>query len=448
MTNSIEKEQADALNLLEDLIARASAAGAQAADATFVKGISLSKSVRLGKPEHLERSEGSDIALRVFMGKRQAMVSSSDASPDALDELCARAVAMARAVPEDPFCGLAEAEQLAKEFPDVQSCDPFEPDADLLSDLARRAEEAALAVSGVTNSEGGSASWNINAVAMAATNGFARAYANSSHSLVVSVIAGEGTDMETDYDYTAAVFASDLETPESIGKSAGQKAVKRLNPKKVETAAVPIIYDPRASKSLIGHLSSAINGSSISRGSSFLKDKMGKKIFADGINIIDDPLRKRGLKSRAFDGEGIATKASNVIEDGRLKTWILDLRSARQLGLQPTGHGTRGIAPSASNMYLEAGALSPQELIADIGQGLYVTDLIGFGINGVTGDYSRGASGYWIEDGKISYPVSEVTIAGNLIDMFANLSAANDLQFRYGTDAPTLRVDGMTVAGR
>ncbi|NQU56658.1 MAG: TldD/PmbA family protein [Rhodospirillales bacterium] len=451
MTDSQTKDQAEALGLLEDLIGRAKKAGADGCDAVFIKGVSLSKSVRLGKPEHLERSEGRDIGLRVFVGKRQAIVSSSDTSPDALQELSERALSMARAVPEDPYCGLAEPGQLATEIPDLESCDTFEPDADHLSDLASRAEDAALAVSGVTNSEGGSAGWGTYTVAIAGSNGFAHAYANSSHSLSASVIAGEGTKMERDYDYTAAVFAADMESPEAIGKSAGEKAIRRLNPKKVETASVPIIYDTRVSKSLVGHLSSAINGSSIARGSSFLKDKMGEQIFPKGINIVDDPHRKRGLKSRPFDGEGITTTRSHLIEDGQLKTWILDLRSARQLGLQTTGHASRGTSsppsPSASNLYLEPGEVSLEELMADIGQGLYVNELIGFGINGVTGDYSRGASGFWIEDGKIAFPVSEVTIAGNLNDMFANLSAANDLEFRYGTDAPSVRVEGMTVAG-
>ena len=452
MTDSHSKDQAEALGILEDLIGLARSAGADAADAVFVDGTSLSKTVRLGEPEHLERSEGRDVGLRVFIGKRQAMVSSSDTSPDALKELSSRAVAMARAVPEDPYCGLADPEMLAGDVPDLESCDNFEPDADHLSDLATRAEEAAMAVPGVTNSEGGSAGWGRNTVAMAASNGFARAYSNSSHSLSASVLAGEGTDMERDYDYTAAVFAADMESPEAIGKSAGEKAVRRLNPKKVETADVPVIFDPRVSKSLIGHLSSAINGASIARGTSFLKDKMGERIFPAGVNIVDDPLRRRGLKSRPFDGEGIATRRSLPVEDGVLKTWFLDLRSARQLGLETTGHAARGTSsppsPSSSNLYLEAGAMSPEELMRDIGQGLYVNELIGFGINGVTGDYSRGASGFWIENGEIAFPVSEVTIAGNLNQMFANLSAADDLTFRYGLDAPTVRIDGMTVAGR
>ncbi len=452
MKKSHQNDQTDALNLLEDLITKAKKTGADAADAVLVKGVSLSKSIRMGKPEHLERSESCDIGLRVLVGKRQAMVSSSDTSHKAMEELAIRALAMAKAVPEDPFCGLAEISQLATNFPDVHSCDSFEPDAEYLSELACRAEQSALAVDGISNSEGASAGWGLNTVAMSASNGFSQAYANSSHSLSISVIAGEGTQMESDYDYTAAVFAADIENPENLGESAGRKAVRRLNPKKVQTAEVPVVFDPRVSKSLVGHLSAAINGSTVARGASFLKDKLGQRIFPQHVNITDDPLRKRGLKSRPFDGEGINTQRLNLIQDGHLKTWIMDLRSARQLGLQTTGHASRGTSsppsPSSSNLYLEPGEVNPQELIKDIKQGLYVNELIGFGVNGVTGDYSRGASGFWIENGEISYPVSEVTIASNLIDMFENLSVANDLQFRYGTDAPTVCVEGMTVAGR
>ena len=258
--------------------------------------------------------------------------------------------------------------------------------------------------------------------------------------------------MEGDYDYSAAVFAADLEGPEILGASAGAKAVMRLNPRKAETASVPVVFDPRVSKSLVGHFSAAINGATVARGASFLKDKMGKKVFPQGINIVDDPHRKRGLKSRPFDGEGVTTKHLKLIEDGCLTSWIMDLRSARQLGLLTTGHASRGTSsppsPSSSNLYLEPGEMSQKKLIKDIKQGLYVNELIGFGVNGVTGDYSRGASGFWIENGDISYPVSEVTIAGNLNEIFASISVANDLQFRYGTNAPTVRVEGMTVAGR
>jgi len=258
--------------------------------------------------------------------------------------------------------------------------------------------------------------------------------------------------MERDYDYSGAVYAEDLRSPEDIGRTAGEKAVRRLNPKKVETAQVPVVYDSRASRSLISHFAAAVNGSSIARDTSFLKDSMGELVFNEGITLVDDPHRRRGLRSKPFDAEGVANQRREVIQDGRLTTWFLDLRSSRQLGLETTGHAARSTGsppgPSATNLYIEAGNASPEDLIKDIDSGFYVTELIGFGVNGLTGDYSRGASGFWIENGEIAYPVSEMTIAGNLKDMFLNLTPANDLIFRYGVDAPTLRVDGMTIAGK
>ncbi len=440
------------LDLLTDLIGKATAAGADAADAVFVRGTSLSLARRLDKPELVERSEGADLGLRVFVGKRQAVASSSDTSAEALTELVDRALAMARTVPEDPYCGLADPDLLASEVPNLDIYDPHEADADELGDRAARAEEAARAVTGVTNSEGAEASWGSNTLAMAASNGFARTYSGSYSSLSVSVLAGEGTAMERDYDYASAVYAEDLRSPEDIGRRAGEQAVRRLNPRKVETAQVPVVYDPRAARSLVSHLASAINGVSVARGTTFLKDKLGQTIFPEAVTIVDDPLRRRGHRSRPFDGEGITTRKRNIVDKGTLTTWILDLSSARQLGLETTGHASRGTSsppsPSAANLYLEPGTVSPAELMADIESGFYVTELIGFGINGVTGDYSRGASGFWIENGELTYAVSEVTVAGNLNSMFANITAADDLEFRYGVDAPTTRVDGLTVAGR
>ncbi len=441
----------DILDLLDGLIGRAKAAGADAADAVLVDSVSLSVSHRLGARENLSRAESADLGLRVFIGARQAIVSSSDTSDAALAGLVERAVAMARTVPEDRFCGLAAPEQLATEFPDIDDCDDTEPDADALGDRAERAEDAARAVVGVTNSEGAEAGWARGTVAVAASNGFAQCRSSSRHSIVVSVIAGQNTSMERDYDFASTVFASDLPAPEKIGRSAGEKAVRRLKPKKAKSAQVPVVYDPRVANSLLGHLAGAIGGDAVARGTTFLKDKLGEKIFPDTVTVVDDPLRKRGLRSKSFDGEGIATARRNIVERGRLQTWILDLRSARQLNLQTTGHASRGTSappsPSTTNLYLEAGAATPKQLMADIKSGFYVTDLMGFGINGVTGDYSRGASGFWIDNGEIAYPVSEVTIAGNLTDMFARVAAADDLEFRFGTNAPTLRVDGMTVAG-
>jgi PmbA protein len=440
------------LDLLADVLKRAKAAGADAADAVYVKHVSLALSQRLGEPEHLNRSEGNDLGLRVFCGKRQAIVSSSDTSPAALAELAERTVAMARAVPEDPYCGLADPELLAGKVPDLDMCDPSEPTGEKLISWASTAEDAARAVKGVTNSEGAEAHWSRSQVALAATNGFARAYAGSRWGLSVSVVAGEGTNMERDYDFTGAVHAEDLRKPEEVGRTAGEKAVRRLGPKRVPSMKVPVVFDPRVSRSIIGHLAGAITGPSVARGTTFLKDKLGKQIFRDGVTIVDDPLRRRGLASKPFDAEGVATKRRNIIDKGTLTTWVLDLRSARQLGLQTTGHASRGTSsppsPGVTNFYLEAGKLTPEALMADIKSGLYVTGLIGFGINGITGDYSRGAEGFWIENGKLSHPVNELTIAGNLKDMFLEMTAANDLTFRYGMDAPTIRIDGMTAAGK
>ncbi len=441
------------LDLLEGLIKKTIKAGAHAADAIYVEGTSVSLSCRLGETEHLERSEGADLGLRVFIGQQQAIVSSSDISGDALDALIERGVAMANSVPGDPHCGLADEAQLAVgNFPDLELNDPAdEPDTETLKARALEAEDAARAVSGVTNTEGGSASWGRSSVVLASSNGFRGQRAGSRSGISVCVLAGQGTNMERDYDYASTVFASDLPSPAELGRRAGDKAVARLNPRKVSSMKVPVVFDPRVSNSLIGHLAGAINGSSIARGTSFLKDSMGEQLFPENITIVDDPHRVRGLRSKAFDAEGLATSRRNVIEGGVLQTWILSLSSARQLGLAPTGHASRGTSslpsPSVTNFYLQAGELSPAELIGDIKDGLLVTEMIGSGVNYVTGDYSRGATGFWIENGEISYPVSEITIAGNLKDLFAGLSAADDLEFRQGTNAPTLRIDVMAIAG-
>jgi len=441
----------DKLNLLQDLIKSAQSQGADAADALFAEGTSLSLSWRKGEVEQLERSEGMDLGLRVFVGKSQAIVSSSDTSKRALGELVERAVAMAKSVPEDPFAGLADPDQLATAFTDFDMFDPSEPSADELTQSARVAEEAGLEVAGVSNSEGAHAGFSQSSIAFAASNGFAHTYQRSRHSLSASMLAGEGTGMERDYDYTGAVWAEDLQSAEAIGRSAGERAIKRLGPQKAKTQQVPVVFDNRAARSLVGHLSGAINGSSIARGTSFLKDKMGEEIFAPGVTIVDDPHRIRGLRSAAFDDEGLPTQRRNIIDQGKLTTWFLDLRSARQLGLESTGHAGRGVSsppsPGASNLYLEAGALSVAELIKDIKAGFYVTELIGMGVNTVTGDYSRGASGFWIENGVLTHAVSEVTVAGHLSDMFKSLTPADDLEFLYGVDAPTVRIEGMTLAG-
>jgi PmbA protein len=442
---------AQPLEILEDLLKRAKAKGAEAADCLIVRDVSLNVAQRLGKREKLERSEAQDLGLRVFVGKCQAIVSTSDLEPKTLDELAERAVAMARVVPEDEFCGLADPALLVKTPVALDLDDKKEPSEAELTEMIARAEDAARAVPGVTNSEGAEAGWGKVQIALAASNGFRGSYATSRWGISVSVLAGEGTGMERDYDFSSAVFGENLLDPETLGRSAGERTVRRLNPRKASTAKIPIVYDPRVANGLIGHFVGAINGASIARGTSFLKDRMGQQIFAKGIRIIDDPHRPRGLRSKPFDGEGVANKKRALIEDGVLTTWLLDCRSARQLKLTTTGHAARGTSsppsPSAANLYLEPGKVTPAELMSDIKQGFYVTELIGMGINGVTGDYSRGAAGYWIENGKLTHPVSEVTVAGNLKDMFQNLTPANDLLFRYGTDSPTVRIDGMTLAG-
>ena len=438
-------------NLLSDLIAAAKRVGADAADALFVENISASVSYRLGKLEDVERSESADLGLRVFLGNKVAFVSSTDFSREALDQLPERAIAMARLAPEDKYAGLAPADRLAKSIPALDLEDPAEPAADVLVKRARTAEAAGMAVKGVTNSEGGGASFSRAAVALATSSGFYGRYAGTSHSTGVSMLAGEGTGMERDYDQASARHAGDLRDAADIGRIAGERAVSRLNPRKVKSQAVPVVFDPRESAGLIGHFAGAISGAGIARGVSFLKDKMGEQIFAPGISIIDDPHRARGQRSKPFDGEGVANQKRALIEKGRLTTWLLDCASARQLDLETTGHAARGTGgpphPSATNLYMEPGALSPEALIADIEQGFYVTELLGMGVNGVTGDYSRGAAGFWIEKGKIAFPVSEITIAGNLKDMFLHITPARDLVFRYGTNAPTLRIEGMTIAG-
>jgi len=441
----------DALDLLGDLIAKARKAGADAADAVHIGSVGLSHAQRLGAPERLEREESQDVGLRVFVGRRQAIVSSTDMARDTLDELVERALAMAKAVPEDPYCGLAAPEDLAGAVPDLDILDAEEPAPEVLIERARACEEAARAITGVTNSEGAEAGWGMMQVALAASNGFAQGYARSSHSVGVSVIAGEGLGMERDYDFDTAVYGAELDDPAEVGRRAGEKAVRRLGARKPPTKRLPIVYDPRVANGLLRHFAGAISGPAIARGTSFLKDKMGEQIFAEGITIVDDPHRPHGLASKPFDGEGLANRRLNLVEGGRLTTWIMDLSSARQLGLKSTGHAARSPSgppsPTVSNLYMEPGSATPEELIADIEDGFYVTSMMGMGINGVTGDYSRGASGFRIEKGELTTPISEATVAGNLKDMFLNLTPASDLVFKYGTNAPTLRIDGMTLAG-
>ncbi len=439
------------LDLLDTLLARAKTAGADRADAILISRTSLSVERRLGQTDTLERSESRDLGLRVFCGAKSAIVSASSVDPARFAALAERAVAMARVVPDDALADLCAEAAPPHDAAFLDMVDPEEPAAEALIARADTAEAAALAVAGVTNSEGGSAGFGRTAMQLATSAGFAGSYARSSHSHSVSVIAGQGTGMQRDYDYHSAVHLADLDDPAAIGHSAGERAVARLNPTRPKTGPMPVVFDPRVAGSLLGHLSGALNGGAVARGTSFLKDRMGERLFRPGVHVHDDPLRIRGGRSGTFDGEGVPTRPLTLVEDGVLASWILDGRSARQLGLRTTGHASRGTGgppgPSATNLYMAAGVPSPAELMADIALGIYVTELIGMGVNGMTGDYSRGAAGFMIRDGALAEPVAEITIAGNLVAMFMALQPANDLRFRRGTDAPTLRVDGMVVAG-
>ena len=444
-------DQSDLAANAERLVAAARRAGADQADALAVRAVSLSVDVRDGAVEESQRAEGDDLGLRVLVGKRQAVVSTNDLRADGFTALAERAVAMARAAPEDRFAGLADASLLAKEFPALDLLDPDIPAVGALEALAREAEQAGLAVAGVTKSGGASASAGISGLVLVTSHGFSGTTIASRHGVAMTAIAGEGTGMERDYDFSSTLQASDLEPAEVIGRRAGERAIKRLNPRKVATRRLPVVFDSRVSGSLVGHLTSAVNGSPIARKTSFLRDKLGAQIFPAGITIIDDPLRPRGLRSRPFDAEGVAGQRLALVQNGVLTSWILDSATARELDMKTTGHAQRGVSstpsPGPSNLHLAPGAKTPDELIADIEEGLYVTDMIGMGVNLVSGDYSRGASGFWIEKGQCTYAVSEVTIAGHLLEMFRSLEPANDLQFRYGTNAPSLRVEGLTVAG-
>lgn len=441
-----------ALDRLDTTLQHLKNCGADAADVVYYGDASSSIQVRLGEIEDIGRSEAEEIGIRVFVGNRSASVSSSDLSRTALAAAGERALAMAREAPEDSYAGLAPADRLlTAALPELDIDDGGEVPMERLRQRAAAAEDAARGVAGITNSQGGSASAGRALYALATSHGFAHAYAGTSYGVSASVIAGTGESMQRDYAYHAARHDADLEAAESIGRRAGERAAARLSPIKLATGSMPVLFDPRVSGSLLGHLAGAIVGSAIARGTSFLIDALGSDVFAADIQIHDDPHRLRGLRSRPFDGEGLPTGPTAIVTDGRLMTWLLDSAAARQLALAPTGHATRGVSgpPGAgtSNLYMAAGRHDPDTLMKDIRRGFLVTELIGQGVNGVTGDYSRGASGFLIEDGEIAGPVSEVTIAGNLLAMFRAAIPANDLSFRHAVNAPTIRIDGMTIAG-
>ena len=437
--------------LISQLLDAAKTAGASGADAMLARGQSTSVSVRHGKVESSERSEDFDIGLRVFVGQQTASISTSQLDPDNIKELAARAVAMAKLAPEDPHVGLATADQLAQHIPKLEIFDPAIPDADSLHRRASDAEASALAVNGITNSDGGNAGYGVVDVLIATSNGFSAGYQRSSHGVSAVVIAEKDGQMERDYDYSSAVFEADLDGAEKVGQSAAKRTLERLGASKAITGKFPVIYDRRVAASLVGSVAGAINGASVARGTSFLKDRLGEKIAADGLNFIDDPLRSRGMGSRPFDAEGCPVQTRKMIEDGVLNGWFLDLASAAKLGLTTMGNAKRSLGsapnPGSSNFYLENGEIDLDDLIADIEDGFFVTELIGSSVDMITGDYSRGAGGFWISNGKFAQPISEATIAGNLKDMLLAVTRANDIDMRDSIASPSLRVDGMTVAG-
>lgn len=430
------------------LVEAAKRAGADAADAVAVRGRAASVSVRLGKVEATEASESEDVSLRVFIGNRLASVSATAASdPAALAE---RAVAMARVSPEDPFQGLADAALLASVVNDLDLFDDTEVSAEQLKADALEAEEAALAVPGVTNSGGSGASAGFGGLVLATSHGFLGHYVGTRFSRSVSAVAGEGTGMERDYDFSSRPHFTDLDAPKTIGASAGERAVRRLKARKARTGPVDVVFDPRVARGIAGHLAGAINGASVARKTSFLRDMMGKQVASGGITVIDEPQRLRGPASRPFDGEGVAGEKLVMIENGVLKHWFLSTSAARELGLQTNGRGSRSgssVSPTSTNLSIEPGQRTPRDLIGSLKSGFYVTEVFGQGVNMITGEYSRGASGFWIENGELAYPVSEVTIASNLKDMFLNMAPANDIDRNFGTAAPTLLIEGMTLAG-
>jgi len=442
---------ASAREKAEKLVEQACKSGADAADAVYVGERSSGVQVRKGELEDVHRSEGEEMGLRVFVGSKSASVASSDLSDEALSALIGRVTAMAGEAPEDPYSGLAPSELLfGGELADLDNWDSVEPDPAALKARALEAENAALAVAGVTNSNGGSASASASTFALATSGGFSGATRASGHSCSVSVVAGEGSGMQRDYGWHSARHAEDLEEPAAIGRRAADRAVARLGDTRIAPGKYPVLFDPRVAGTLLGHFSGAITGSAIARKTSFLQDRLGEQVFAHGVTIHDDPFRKRGLRSRAFDGEGLPVKAMDIVADGVLTTWLATSADARQLGIQPTGHAVRGVsgAPGAgpSNFYLQAGSRSPDELRAAFPKCILVTELIGQGVNPVTGDYSRGAAGFLIEHGEVVGPVAEITIASNLKDMFLTLEPGSDLRFRRGIDAPTVLVPEMTVA--
>jgi PmbA protein len=446
---SSEIDSATLLSRASQLIDLARKAGADAADAVVVRSRSQSVSVRLGKVEGTESSESDDFSLRVFVGDRVASVSAGPGFD--LNVLAERAVAMAKVSPEDPYACLADDDKLARNYPDLDLYDPTEVSTDQLREAALAMEEAGLAVKGVSNSSGSGASAGMGGMVLVTSRGFEGSYMGSRFGRSVSVIAGEGTGMERDYDFDSRLYFADLDTPEDIGRRAGERVIKRINPRQVPTGKnVTVVFDPRVARGFVGHIAGAINGASVARKSSFLRDRMGQQVLKSGLSITDDPLIVRGSASRPFDGEGVGGKRLVMIEDGVLKHWFLSTSTGREIGMPTNGRGVRGgttVTPSSTNLALEPGDMSPEDMIKGIKSGFYVTEVIGQGVNMITGEYSRGATGFWIENGELTFAVSEVTIASNLKDMFLRVTPASDIDRSFGTASPTIAIEGMTLAG-
>lgn len=441
------------MNMLQDraaaLVDAAKRAGADACDAVVAASRSTGVEVRDGELEETEGAENNAFSLRAFVGQCSASVSANmTGDPAALAE---RVVAMAKVSPENRFAGLAEAAHLATDIPDLDLYDGTEPDFETMRDMALACEAAAMDIEGVSKSSGASFGRTLGGSVLATSEGFVGSYRASRFGLSVSVVAGDDAAMERDYDFDSQRHLDNLRSAEEIGRCAGERAARRVNPQQVETQTATVIFDPRIARGLVGHFANAINGSAIVRGTSMLKDSMAKSVFAEGVNVVDEPYIHRGMSSRPFDAEGVAGQSLQLAQDGVLKNWLLDSTTGRELEMTTNGRASRagsGTAPGSTNLTMLAGERSPQDMIGSLKSGFYATELIGQGVNLITGDYSRGASGFWIENGELTFAVSEITIAGNLKEMFSVLEPANDLEQRFGTNAPTILIEGMTIAGR
>src|SRR5580658_6498236 len=440
-------------NMLQEVVAKARAAGADAAEAVFAERQSLSVTVRLGELEEVEREESRDLGVRVFVGRRQASVSGSDISAEGRAKLIERAVAMARLAPEDKYAGLAPADRLAHgPFPDLDLFDPAEPSAETLEARALAAEDAARATPGITNSDSASAAWSTGAWRLVTSTGFSGQHRASSFSLVAVAIAGDDSGKEQGYDARQTRWEADLPAPDALGAEAGRRAVARLGARKLGSRTAPVIFENRLAASTLGPLLGAISGPAIARGVSFLKTKLGEPVFSKAVTVTDEPHRRRGLGSQPFDDEGVANHTTSIIDGGVLTTWLLNTASAKQLGLRTTGHASRGLAGppgvSTSNLTLQPGEKDQAALMRDAGSGVLITNLFGPSLNANTGDWSVGCSGFWFEDGEIAYPVAEITVAGNLIEAYGRIVPGSDLEFRGSANAPSLLIDGLAIAGK